>query len=453
MSPITKYSRTIESGEDVANIVHEAFKEMRSGRPGPAHLELPEDVAVDETNGRLFAAEHAPPPVASDDTIERAAEILYKAKSPLVMLGAAAERSGVPESFRDFAKASGLPYFCTWMAKGVGDEEDVSFIGSITMPGMDYVGAAASKADVILNLGHDVAEKAPFLMRQDSRQAVIHVNTFPAHADHIYFPQHQVVGDIAHTLGRLTDLCSGERSPGSRFGAVLEKLGLVSGAKPAWDHSHALAMGKKMRESINRGSEDAESFPAKPQYLAMAARKALPDDGIITLDNGVHKIWFTRNFPMRRPNCHLVDSALGSMGPALPAAIAAGLARPDRAILAVAGDGGFMMNAQELETAHRLGLNIVVLILNDNGLGMIRMKQVMDGNKPLSVDFTNPDFVKLAEAHGARGYRLERPADLPNILSEAFKSGGLHVIDAPVDYRENAPLLKEMKMAVAPQSN
>ncbi len=140
------------------------------------------------------------------------------------------------------------------------------------------------------------------------------------------------------------------------------------------------------------------------------------------------------------------------MGPALPAAIAAGLARPDQPVLAVAGDGGFMMNAQELETAQRLGLNIVVLILNDNGLGMIRMKQVMDGNKPLSVDFTNPDFVKLAEAHGARGYRLERPADLPNILSEAFKSGGLHVIDAPVDYRENMGLLKEMKMAVAPQS-
>jgi len=450
MSPITKYSRTIESGAEVANIVHEAFKEMRSGRPGPAHLELPEDVAVDETNGRLFAAAHAPPPVASDEAIERAAELLYEARSPLVMLGAAAERHGVPESFRAFAKVANLPYFCTWMAKGVGDEEDNNFIGAITMPGMDYVGAAAAKADVILNVGHDIAEKAPFLMRPESKQTVIHVNTFPARADHIYFPQHQVVGDIAHTLERLAGLCSGEHSPGRRFGALLEKLGLAPGAKPSWDHSHALAMGAKMRESMQRGAKAADSFPAKPQYLVAAAREALPENGIITLDNGVHKLWFTRNFPMRKPHCHLVDSALGSMGPALPAAIAAGLARPDQPILAVAGDGGFMMNAQELETAHRLGLNIVVLILNDSGLGMIRMKQVMDGNKPLSVDFTNPDFVKLAEAHGARGYRFERPADLPKILSDAFDSGGLHVIDAPVDYRENMGLLKEMKMAVVP---
>jgi len=451
MSTITKYSRTIESGADVANIVHEAFKEMRSGRPGPAHLELPEDVAVEETNGRLFAAGHAPAPVASDDAIERAAELLYEARSPLVMLGAAAERHGVPESFRAFAKTVDMPYFCTWMAKGVGDEEDKNFIGSITMPGMDYVGAAATKADVILNVGHDIAEKAPFLMRLDSKQTVIHVNTFPAHADHIYFPQHQVVGDVAHTLNRLTELCSGQHSPGHRFRALLDKLGLSSGTKPAWDHSHALAMGAKMRESMQRGADDADSFPVKPQYLAAAARKALPEDGIITLDNGVHKLWFTRNFPMRKPHCHIVDSALGSMGPALPAAIAAALARPDQPVLAVTGDGGFMMNAQELETAHRLDLNIVVLILNDNGLGFIRMKQAMDGHKPLSVDFTNPDFVKLAEAHGAHGYRLEHPADLPTILSEAFNNGGLHVIDAPVDYREAMGLLKEMKMAVAPK--
>ena len=429
MTPVTKYTRTIENGAGIANTVHEAFKEMRSGRPGPAHLELPEDVALDETDGRLFPAAHAPPAVAGDEAIEQALTELYDARSPLIMLGAGAERHPVPAAFRDLARATGIPYFCTWMGKGVGDEADKNFIGAITMPGMDYVGVAASKADVILNVGHDISEKAPFLMCPDGTQTVIHVNTFPAHADHIYFPQLQLVGDIVHTLNRMKEMSTGLTSD--------------------WDHHFALAMGQKMRESMARGAGDATSFPAKPQYLAAAARAALPENGIITLDNGVHKLWFTRNFPVRHPHIHLVDSALGSMGPALPAAISAGLAHPERPILAVAGDGGFMMNAQELETAHRLDLNIVVLILNDNGLGMIRMKQAMDGNLPLSVDFGNPDFAKLAEAHGAAGYRLDNPADLPGILTAAFADGGLHVIDAPVDYRENMGLLKEMKMAVS----
>ena len=449
MAPVVKITRTVESGADVAITVHEAFKEMRSGRPGPAHIELPEDVAKDETDGQLFPAVHAPAPVASDEAIEQALTALFKAKSPLFMLGAAAEGHGIPEAFRELAQRVKIPYFCTWMGKGVGDESDENFIGSITMPGMDYVGAAAKNADVILNIGHDIAEKAPFLMRPESGQIVIHVNAFPAHADHIYFPQHQVVGDITHTLRRMTEMCQGSHVPRHSFGALLSKLGMATGGSPDWDHGFARSMGTKMRASIARGADDAKSFPAKPQFLAAAARAALPADGIITLDNGVHKLWFTRNFPVSTPQCHLVDSALGSMGLALPAAIAAAIAYPDRAVLAVAGDGGFMMNAQELETAKRLELNIVVLILNDNGLGMIRMKQVMEGNSPFSVDFSNPDFVTLAEAHGATGYRLDNPAQLPEILESAFANGGLHVIDAPVDYRENVGLLKEMKMASA----
>ena len=449
MTPITKFSRTIESGADVATVVHEAFTAMRSGRPGPAHLELPEDVAVDDTDGRVFPAAHAPVPVASDEAVEKAACLLYEAKSPLIMLGAAAERHGVPEAFREFAKASGIPYFCTWMGKGVGDEEDENFVGAITMPGMDFPGAAAAAADVILNVGHDIAEKAPFLMKPNNPQKVIHLNSFPAHADHIYYPQHQVVGDIAYSLRRLTALCRGDHTPSHEFDRVLKLLGLTSGGKPVWDFSHAHALRDKFRESIVRGKNEVGNAPIKPSFLAAATRAALPENGIITLDNGVHKLWFTRNFPMRHPHSHLVDSALGSMGPALPAAIAAGLAYPDRPVLAVAGDGGFMMNAQELETAVRLRLNIVVMILNDNGLGMIRMKQAMDGNAPLAVDFGNPDFVKLAEAHGATGHRLENGADLPEILATAF-AGGVHVIDVPIDYRENMKLLKEMKMANPP---
>ena len=446
MAPITKSSRTIASGSEVANLVHEAFVAMRSGRPGPAHLELPEDVAADDTNGATFPAAHAAPPVASDETLEEAARLMYEARAPLMLLGPAAQAEGVPEAFRRLAAATGMPYACTWMGKGIGDEEDENFLGSIILPGMDYPGAAMTGADMILNIGHDLAEKAPFLMDPTSAQTVIHFNTFPAYADPIYFPQHQVVGDLRHSLRRLTDLCCGSHEARYEFRTALQSLDLAPGDTPSWDFSAALRLGAEFRASIQRDTESSGNAPLKPQFVAAATRAALPEDGIVTLDNGVHKLWFTRNFPMRRPRSHLVDSALGAMGPALPAAIAAGLAYPGRAVLAVAGDGGFMMNAQELETAHRLELNIVMMILNDNGLGMIRMKQEQEGNAPLAVDFGNPDFVKLAEAHGIRGHRPCNGEELCRILAEVF-GGGLHVIDVSIDYGEIAPLLEEMRLA------
>jgi len=428
MAPITKMSRTIESGAQVAPVLHDAFRTMREGRPGPVHLELPEDVADDATDGHVSSTSHAAAPVASEAALETAAEALRSARSPLVMLGVAAEQGGVPEAVRSFLDNTGIPFFCTWMGKGVGDERSEMFVGTMTAPGADYVGAAAAQADVILNVGHDITEKAPFLMSRDRPQTVIHVNTFPAHGDAIYFPQVQVVGDIAHTVRELELRLKG-----------------ANGA----DHGFALEMARQMRESILRSSDDPGTGPIRPQYVVARVREVLDDDAIVSLDNGVHKLWFTRNLPIYTPRTHLVDSALGSMGPALPAAIAAALVHPDRQVLAVAGDGGFLMNAQELETAVRLKLNLVVMILNDGGLGMIRMKQMKDGFGQFNVDFGNPDFVALAEAYGARGHRTSDPNTVQTFLRQAFDEGGVHVIDVPIDYRENMALIKEMQMAAA----
>lgn len=428
MTPLTKFSRTIESGVQVPHILHDAFRAMRHERPGPAHLELPEDVAEEEAGEWALPAAHGSPPVANESSLENAAQALSRARSPLIMLGVAAERPGVPEAVRSLIDATGIPFCCTWMGKGVGDERSDLFVGSLTMPGMDYVGAAAAKADVILNVGHDIMEKAPFLMSADRRQTVIHVNTFPAHGDAIYFPQLQVVGDIAHTLREL-------------------ETRVVTNNDV--DHSFTLRMAARMRASIAQSSDDPGSDLVRPQYLVARTREVLADDAIVTLDNGVHKLWFTRNLPIHTPRTHLVDSALGSMGPALPAAIAAGLVYPDRQILAVAGDGGFLMNVQELETAVRLNLNLVVMILNDGGLGMIRMKQMVDGHDPFNVDFGNPDFVALAASFGAHGCRIDDPTTVADTLRHAFDHGGVHVIDVPIDYSENMALLKEMKMATA----
>ncbi len=281
---------------------------------------------------------------------------------------------------------------------------------------------------MILNVGHDITEKAPFLMSSDSAQIVIHVNTFPAHGDAIYFPQLQVVGDVAHTLRQLE----------SRFDRTIDA-----------DHSVALEMARRMRESIDLTSEDPGTEAVRPQYLVARVREELADDAIVTLDNGVHKLWLTRNLPIYTPRTHIVDTALGSMGPALPAAIAAALVHPDRQILAVAGDGGFLMNAQELETAVRLELNLVVMILNDSGLGMIRMKQKREAYHQFNVDFGNPDFAALAKAYGAHGHQILDPSTVGGTLRQALSQGGVHVIDVPIDYRENQALMQEMKTAAS----
>lgn len=431
MRPITKSARTIESGAQVAHIVHDAFRTMRAGRPGPVHIELPQDVAADETDGHLSLAGHAAAPVAASASLDAAAEAIANANSPLIMLGAAAERHGVPEALRSFVGTTGIPFCSTWMGKGVGDERSDGFVGTLTSPGQDYVGAAALSADLVLNVGHDIAEKAPFLMSRDRSQVMIHVNTFPAHGDAIYFPQLQVVGEISNSLRALED-----------------RLGAMSKA----DHSFSLEMARKMRESIKRSSDNPGTGPIRPQFVVARVRETLTDDAIVTLDNGAHKLWFTRNFPVYTPRTHIVDTALGSMGIGLPSAIAAALIEPDRQVVAVVGDGGFLMNVQELETAVRLGLNLAVVILNDSGLGMIRMKQRADGYEPFNVDFGNPDFSVLAQSFGGTGHRIADPATLAETLRAALDEGGVHVIDVPIDYSETSALVQEMKMAVEPLS-
>lgn len=428
LAPITKSARTVESGAQVAPMVHDAFRTMREGRPGPVHLELPEDVALDETDGRVSPAVHGSSPVAGEEALEAAAAAIRDARSTLVMLGAAAEREGVPEAIRSFLEDTDIPFCCTWMGKGVGDERSDRFVGALTMSGQDYVGAAISQADLILNVGHDIAESPPFLMSPDKPQRVIHINTFPAHGDAVYFPQLQVVGDLGYSMREI-------------------QRRVV--ATPNGDHDFALDMARRTRASILATSDEPGEQLVRPQYLVARVREELADDAIVTLDNGFHKLWFTRNLPIYNPRTHVVDSALGSMGTGLPAAIAAALVHPDRQVLAVTGDGGFLMNVQELETAVRLDLDLVLMILNDNGLGMIRMKQQRDGYHQFNVDFGNPDFAALAEAFGAHGHRISDPRTVGQTLRQALDTGGVHVIDVPIDYGENAVLINEMKTAAA----
>ena len=422
MRPITKYTHSVVSGDTVAAVAHEAFHLALEERRGPVHIELPDDVALDDGNHPILPLNHASQPLASEASLAKAVDLLAHAKRPLVLIGGNANRPNIASALRTFIDKTQIPFFVTMLGKGVVDERSPCYIGTAAMPANDYVHCAINTSDLVINVGHDVMEKPPFIMMEGDGRTVVHLNNVAAQADIAYFPQHQVVGDMAASLQQLT-----------------ERI-LPSGS---WDFSNAHKAGEAMRRSVANKIDDTSS-PVKPQYLAYTVREFMGEHDIVSVDNGIHKLWFSRNYPTYQPNTLLIDNALGSMGSGLPAAIACKLVHPDRKVMAVCGDGGFMMNSQELETAIRLNLDLIVVILNDNGLGMIRLKQMRDGHQPLGVDFSNPDFIKYAESFGARGHRIDDAKNLRNVLDAAAKDGGVHVIDVPIDYRENMHLFKEM---------
>lgn len=424
MRPITKFAAKIPSGPMAASLLRQAMMSALEGRQGPAHLELPDDVAQETALGPLVPCEHADLPVASEASVERAARLLRDARRPLIMVGGGtrANRPEVAAALRAFVEKTQIPFVSTMMGKGVADEDSPLYLGCSIMPG-DYPNCAVQAADVVLNVGHDVMEKPTFFMQPDDGRTVIHLNPFAAHGDNSYFPQAQLVGDMADALRRLTQRV--ERN--SR-----------------WDHAAFVRVGRAMQKSIERASADS-TFPAKQGHLIATLRSFMDDKDILSLDNGIHMMWATRNFNAREPNTMLIDHALGSMGISLPAAIAAKLIYPERRVVVVTGDGGFAMNSQEIETAVRLKLDLIVVVFNDSALGMIAMKQKADGYENYGVGFRNPDFVGFAQSYGAVGHRLDDPAKFRALLDAAAAEGGVHIIDAPVDPLQNMALMKEMR--------
>ncbi|WP_205873411.1 acetolactate synthase large subunit [Mycobacterium camsae] len=424
MRPITKFAAKIPSGAMAGSLVRQAMMSALEERQGPSHLELPDDVARDTELGPSVPCLHSQIPVATQQSIDVAAGLIQQASRPLIMVGGGtrANRPEVAAAVRALIDKTQIPFVATMMGKGVADEDHPLYVGCSIMPA-DYPNCAIQAADVILNVGHDVMEKPTLFMRADGTQTVIHLNPFAAQGDNGYFPQAQLVGDMADALERLT----AQLTPNS-----------------AWDHEGFRRLAEAMRDSIARSATDT-SFPAKQGHLIATLRAFMADEDILSLDNGIHMMWATRNFNARQPNTMLIDHALGSMGISLPAAIAAKLVHPERKVVVLTGDGGFAMNIQDLETAVRLRLDLIVVVFNDKSLGMIAMKQVADGYQRYGVDFDNPDFVALARSYGATGHRLDDPARFGAVLEEAARAGGVHIIDAPVDPHQNMALMQEMR--------
>ena len=419
MKPLTKSSRQIVSAASIPTLVRDAFRVAQEERLGPVHLELPEDIAGEKINDPppLVPPHPIDLPVAHPAALDRAAAMIRGAERPLIMLGAAASRPRLSAALSEFVRRMGIPFFNTQMGKGSVTGGSNLYMGTAALSERDYVHQAIDQADLIVAIGHDTVEKPPFLMGPGGPQ-VIDVGYTPATVEQVFFPHAEVVGDVGPSLALLADRLEGKVKAASALLTLREGI---------------------LRRIMDRATEDR--FPLTPQRIVHDVRQVIPEDGIVALDNGMYKIWFARNYRTRVANTLLLDNALATMGAGLPSAMMASILYPGRRVLAVCGDGGFMMNSQELETAVRLSLNLVVLILEDQAYGMIRWKQAVDKLPDWGLTFGNPDFVKYAESYGARGWRVEKADGLAPVLEAAFNAGGVHLITVPIDYSENIRVL------------
>ncbi|KEO75788.1 acetolactate synthase large subunit [Anditalea andensis] len=418
MRPVTKFTKQIVDANVIASNVREAFRIAIQEKPGAVHLELPEDIAQEDCEAYIYEVVGHTIPHPDLSAIDKAVELIEKAKMPLILIGAGANRKITCEALKHLVDASGIYFFTTQMGKGVIDERHPQYLGTAALSSDDFLHAAIDEADLIINIGHDVIEKPPFFMSHGGKK-VIHINFDPAEVDPVYFPQLNVVGDITKAIEDLA-----------------EKLTI----KENWDFSFFKRVKEKVSLHLSKYIDD-ERFPMLPQRLVHVLREHLQAEDIITLDNGIYKIWFARNYTCYKPNTLLLDNALASMGAGMPSAMAVNMLNPDKHVISVCGDGGFMMNSQELETAVRLQLNLIIIILNDGAYGMIKWKQEAMGFENFGLDYQNPDFVMYAESFGAYGYRPHSDLEFREVLKKCLNTKGVHVIDLPVDYSLNHSIL------------
>ncbi|MEW6501483.1 MAG: acetolactate synthase large subunit [Thermodesulfobacteriota bacterium] len=424
-SPITKYSARTVSPAVIAEVTRKAFRLAQTEKKGACFIELPEDVAQQEAAGEPLAVYDPILPEPQGAQLKKAAELIGRASRPMILAGNGAIRDGACQALRRFAEACNIPVANTFMAKGVIPFHHPLALGSAGLQARDYVSCGFGQADCIVCVGYDLVEYHPRLWHPSADRVIIDIDSTPPETDSHYPVSAALVGDIAVSLDRLAALAT----------------------------PHPGQFMRPLREALLNAMEVHAAdpgFPVKPQRIIHELRQALAPEDVVLCDVGAHKMWMARMFPCEAPNTCLISNGFASMGIALPGAVAASLVSPERKVVAVTGDGGFLMNVQELETAQRLGLAFAVLIWNDGGYGLIEWKQENAFGHSSQVRFGNPDFVQLAASFGARGYRVERAEALGPILREALAQPVVAVIDCPVDYRENLRLSEELREMICP---
>ncbi|MFO7594170.1 MAG: acetolactate synthase large subunit [Pseudomonadota bacterium] len=423
--PITKYSSRLLSPNIIPEVVRKAFKLAQTEKTGAGFIEFPENIAEMEVDDSPLPVKNPIMSEPATSRVELAAKLISEAKSPLILAGNGVIRAKAWQQLADFSERLNIPVANTFMAKGVMPFKHPLTLGSAGLQAKDYVHCGFEGADVIICVGYDLVEYHPYLWHPSRDRTIIHIDTMPAEVDAYYPVSVGVVGDIKHSLIRVGELATPHQG-------------------------HAL---RPLREALiremNACSKD-EGFPIKPQKIIWDLRTAMDLEDIVVCDVGAHKMWMARMFRCEVPNTCIISNGFASMGIALPGAIAAKLAMPERKVVAVTGDAGFLMNVQEIETAVRLQIPLVVLIWNDRGYGLIRWKQMNQFGRISHVDFNNPDFVMLAESFGAEGVRVEAAGELLPVLRKALDSERVTIIDCPVDYGENLKLTASLGDMICP---
>ena len=427
--PVTKWNASIPRADVIPEAVRKAFKIAQTEKPGPTHLELPEDVAeqsiADEDALRPLAVQAPVMPEPSPSQVQRAVRAISGAKRPVILAGNGVIRRNASEVVRSFARAFQIPVLQTFMAKGVMPDSDPLSLHTLGLIARDYAALVMEQADVVLAIGYDFVEYAPCFWNPRRDKHIVHVDGLPAEVDAHYIVDVGELGDLRLSL------------------PLIQKQ--LSSSSPSFDSSWARQARKTVTDGFEAELAGPPSWPMRPQHIMRDLRAVLRDDDVVVCDVGAHKLWMARMFPCETPNSCIVSNGFAAMGIAVPGAIAAKLLYPQRRVVAVTGDGGFMMNSQELETAVRLKLPLVILIWRDNGYGVIRWKQQVRFGRTSSVDFGNPDFVRYAESFGAAGYRVTAPTELRPILEQALQLDVPAVIDCPVDDGENLRLTKRLQ--------
>ena len=435
--PVTKWNKQIVRPDTTPEIVRKAFKVAQSEQPGAVHIDLPENIAEMPAQGEPLKVVHPPVPVAAMEKLKQAAIAISKAKRPLILVGNGAIRNHASEAITRFAQTLNIPVTNTFMGKGVLDYRDARSLWTVGLQQRDYIACALEESDLIISIGYDLIEYGPKKWNPDGKLSIIHISPTAAEIDSSYVPTVEIVGDISDALSE-----------------IIEAIGahsLSEGTSPKSQKlpSRFAELRSQMKENYEQYATD-DGFPIKPQKLLYDLRQALNPEDIVISDVGAHKMWIARHYHCAEPNTCLISNGFASMGIAIPGCVAAKLVYPERKVVAVTGDGGFMMNNQELETARRIETPFVTIIFNDGGYGLIEWKQESHYQESSFIKFTNPDFVKLAESMGLKGYRIDSAQAFLPTLKEALAQDVPAVIDCPIDYRENLLFSESSKSLSCP---
>ena len=423
--PVTKWAETVRAPGTIPEIIRKAVRVATTEKPGAVHIELPEDVAKLETDARPLVPRRLRRSVPDDKIVDQAFDILREASKPVILAGNGCIRRRASNQLQRFCEKTGIGVVSTFMAKGCVDMDADYCLFTAGLGARDRINLAIDEADLVLSLGFDMVEYQPRLWNPNADKCIVHADFLPAEVDEHYCPQVELVGDLAHMLWMLN-----------------ERVDAAGGL--SFDLSSQRSLRREMWGDIMEHADDDTQGSVRPQKALADSRAVLGPEDVLLSDVGAHKMWIARHYHCHAPNTCLIPNGFCSMGFALPGAIAAAIVHPDRRILAICGDAGFLMNVQEMETAKRLGVNITVLVWEDHEYGLIAWKQEATFGRHTNLSFDNPDWLQLASAFGWNGHYCGDSRDLKDILKSSFAEDGPSLVVIPIDYRENRLLTQKL---------